>query len=106
MRSYIEQKNHIDSAVRELLRYTKTQAHIQKHRHPITFMNMLAWTRTVLMSLLLHDTTSQQTSTFIHTQTRDLKAYKTMADKFIYIPNDNTQNYPFCTLKLVVETFE
>ena len=28
-----------------------------------------------------------------------------MADKFIYIPNDDTQNYPFCTLKLVVETF-
>ena len=31
---------------------------------------------------------------------------KTMADKFMYIPNDDTQNYPFYRLKLVVETFE
>ena len=31
---------------------------------------------------------------------------KTMADKLIYIPNDAIQNYPFCKLKLVVETFE
>ena len=23
----------------------------------------------------------------------------------MYIPNDNTKNYPFCRLKLVVETF-
>ena len=29
-----------------------------------------------------------------------------MADKFLYILNNNTQNYPFCRLKLVVETFE
>ena len=28
-----------------------------------------------------------------------------MADKFMYISNDDTQNYPFCWLKLVVETF-
>ena len=28
-----------------------------------------------------------------------------MADKLMYIPNDKTQNYPFCRLKLVVETF-
>ena len=26
-----------------------------------------------------------------------------MADKFMYIPNDDTQNYTFCRLKLVVE---
>ena len=31
---------------------------------------------------------------------------KTMTDKLMYIPNDDTQNYPFCRLKLVVETFE
>ena len=31
---------------------------------------------------------------------------KTMADKLIYIPNNNTQNYPFCRLKLVFETFK
>ena len=30
----------------------------------------------------------------------------TMADKLIYIPNDETQNYLFCRLKLVVNTFE
>ena len=24
----------------------------------------------------------------------------------MYISNDDTQNYPFCSLKLVVETFE
>ena len=28
-----------------------------------------------------------------------------MADKLIYIPKDDTQNYPFCKLQLVVETF-
>ncbi len=27
-----------------------------------------------------------------------------MADKLMYIPNDDTQNYPFSRLKLVVET--
>ena len=26
-----------------------------------------------------------------------------MTDKVMYIPNDNTQNYPFCVLVLVVE---
>ena len=31
---------------------------------------------------------------------------KTMADKLMYITNGDTQNYPFCRLKLVVETFE
>ena len=30
----------------------------------------------------------------------------TMADKFMYIPNDYTQNYPFCRLKLVAEMFK
>ena len=29
-----------------------------------------------------------------------------MVDTLIYISNDETQNYPFCRLKLVVETFE
>ena len=29
-----------------------------------------------------------------------------MADKFMQIPNDDTQNSPYCRLKLVVETFE
>ena len=29
-----------------------------------------------------------------------------MADKLIYIPNNDTQNYPFCRSKIVVETFE
>ena len=28
-----------------------------------------------------------------------------MADILMYIPNDNTQNYPFCILQLVVKTF-
>ena len=28
-----------------------------------------------------------------------------MVDELIFIPNDDTQNYPFCRLKLVVETF-
>ena len=31
---------------------------------------------------------------------------KTIADKLIYISNDDTQNYPFCRLQSVVETFE
>ena len=29
-----------------------------------------------------------------------------MADKLVYITNDDTQYYPFCTLQVVVETFE
>ncbi len=29
---------------------------------------------------------------------------KTMAHKLMYIPSDDTQNYPFCRLKLVFET--
>ena len=29
----------------------------------------------------------------------------TMVDEMIYIPNDDIQNYPFCRLQLVVETF-
>ena len=32
----------------------------------------------------------------------DLKGYKTKADKLIYIPNNNAQNYPLCGLQLVV----
>ena len=28
-----------------------------------------------------------------------------MDDKLKYIPNDNTENYPFCRLKLKVKTF-
>ena len=35
---------------------------------------------------------------------RDLKRNRTMADKLIYIPNDDTQYCPFCRLQLVVET--
>ena len=31
---------------------------------------------------------------------------KTMTNKYMYITNDGTQNYHFCRLKLVVETFE
>ena len=30
---------------------------------------------------------------------------KTIADRFLYILHDDTQNYPFCRLQLVVETF-
>ena len=29
-----------------------------------------------------------------------------MTDNKMYIPNNNTQNYSFCSVKLVVETFE
>ena len=28
-----------------------------------------------------------------------------MADKLMYIPKDDTTNYPFCILQVVVETF-
>ena len=31
---------------------------------------------------------------------------KTMADKIMYIPNVDTQNYPFCRFQLVVEMIE
>ena len=30
---------------------------------------------------------------------------KTIKDKLIYIPNDDTQNYPFYRLQLLVKTF-
>ena len=29
-----------------------------------------------------------------------------MADKLMYIPNDDAQNYPLCKLQFTVETFE
>ena len=29
-----------------------------------------------------------------------------MAEKWMYIQNDNTQKYPFCRSKLVAETFK
>ena len=29
-----------------------------------------------------------------------------MADRLMSIPNDNAQNYPTCTIKLMIETFE
>ena len=29
-----------------------------------------------------------------------------MADKWLYIPNDDNENYPFCRLQLMVEAFE
>ena len=29
-----------------------------------------------------------------------------MSDKLMKIPNDDTQNYPFCRLKLVIKSFE
>ena len=37
-----------------------------------------------------------------------IKRDKAMADKlmYTYIPNNDAQNYPFCGLKLVVETFK
>ena len=31
---------------------------------------------------------------------------KTIADKLMYIPNADTQNYPCCRLQLVVETHQ
>ena len=31
--------------------------------------------------------------------------YKTMTNKLMYISNDDSQNYPFCRLQLVVKTF-
>ena len=30
---------------------------------------------------------------------------KTMDDKLMYTPNDDSQNYPFCKLQFVVEMF-
>ena len=34
------------------------------------------------------------------------QSHKTMADKLMYIPKDDKQNYPICRLKSVIETFE
>ena len=35
-----------------------------------------------------------------------LKRDKTMDDKLMCMPNNGTQNYPFCILELVVKKFE
>ena len=37
-----------------------------------------------------------------HSFLQGSKRDKTIADKFIYILNDDTQNYPFCKIQLVV----
>ena len=29
-----------------------------------------------------------------------------MSDKLMYLPNDDTQNYPLCGVKLVIETLD
>ena len=47
----------------------------------------------------------QKTSSLEAISNRDLGRDETMADKFMYIPNDKTPNYLFCRLQLVVETF-
>ncbi len=39
------------------------------------------------------------------TNNKDIRD-KIMDNKLMYIPNDDTQNYPFCGVKIVVETFE
>ena len=49
--------------------------------------------------LLMNTPQSKKVSKF----TRDLKGED---NGLMYIPNDSTQNYPFCRLKLVVETIE
>ena len=36
---------------------------------------------------------------------KGIETYKTIAIKLMYIPNINSQNYPFYGLQLVVETF-
>ena len=38
-------------------------------------------------------------------KTEKLSRDKTMADKIMYIPNGDTQNYHLCRLQLVVELF-
>ena len=38
-------------------------------------------------------------------KTEKLSRDKTMADKIMYIPNGDTQNYHLCRLQLVVETY-
>ena len=53
------------------------------------------------VNLLSHLTKLQLSSQDLKTS-RD----KTMADKLMYIPNDDIQNYPSCRLQFVVETFE
>ena len=42
---------------------------------------------------------------FLFTNLGFRKPKKTMVDKLMYIPNQDTQNYPFCRLQLVIETF-
>ena len=60
-------------------------------------------------SLLRRNTRCQATKKANSTQTRTstpgILRYKTMANKLMYIPNDDTQNYLFCRLQYMVGTF-
>ena len=43
---------------------------------------------------------------FLRSRHLGIKTDMTIAVKLMYIPNNDTQNYIFCILQLVVETFE
>ena len=45
------------------------------------------------------------TYTYTHRTDSVIGIKRIMADKFIYIPNDDKQNYSFCRLQLEVVTF-
>ena len=59
----------------------------------------------LVQTVSIIDTISQLASNG-HSGNSGIYRDKTMDDKLMYIPNYDTQNYLFCTLKLVVKTFE
>ena len=49
--------------------------------------------------------TCNNVKTLVIEKARYQNERKTMDDKLMYIPNDDTENYPFCKLQLGFETF-
>ena len=57
--------------------------------------------RFIFSEIIFNNLTQPTTLTFPTGIFRD----KTIADKLIYIPNDDIQNFPFCRLQLLVKNF-
>ena len=53
----------------------------------------------------LSSTANQIFSVIKYTEMSGIYKDKTMADKLVYILNDDTQNYPFCRSQLMCEKF-
>ena len=73
-------------------------------QHSIFFVGYCNWKYTHKNKICNTVFISDAKILFHSTTTKPFK-YSELADKFIYIPNDDMQNYPFCRLQSVVELF-